>query len=229
MIEYENLVLIGTSHIAIDSVREVEKVIKDLEPEYVALELDKGRFLSLMSNQKRHLQLKDVMKLGIRGFLFNLGGAWIESKLGKVVKVKPGTEMKQAVVSAAKVHAKVVLIDQEISITIKNLVKGFGFREKWRFIVDIVKGILFRKKMMKEQGLGDVDLRKVPSDEMIQKIIKRVEIRYPSVYKALIGDRNKVMANKLVTLMKRNKDHKIVAVVGAGHVDGMLTIIKKSI
>tara|TARA_Y100000310_G_scaffold344038_1_gene454704 strand:+ start:49 stop:738 length:690 start_codon:yes stop_codon:yes gene_type:complete len=229
MIEYENLILIGTSHIAIDSVREVKKVIKDLEPEYVALELDKGRFLSLMSNQKRRLRLKDVMKLGVRGFLFNLAGAWVEEKLGKVVKVKPGTEMKQAVISAAKIKAKVVLIDQNISITIKNLVKGFGFREKWRFCVDIVKGILFRKKMMAEQGLGEVDLRKVPSDEMIKKIVKRVEVRYPSIYKALIGDRNKIMAKKLVKLMKRDKNSKIVAVVGAGHVDGMLEIIKKSI
>tara|TARA_Y100000310_G_C20542690_1_gene744085 strand:+ start:49 stop:732 length:684 start_codon:yes stop_codon:yes gene_type:complete len=227
MIEYENLVLIGTSHIAIESVNEVKKVIDDLEPGFVALELDKGRFIGLMSKEKRKLRLGDIRKFGIKGFLFNLFGAWVEEKLGRVVKVKPGSEMKAAVISAAKIQAKVVLIDQDIKITIKNLVQNVTFKEKWRFVSDIIKGFLYRKKMVAE--FGNIDLRKVPSEKIIEKVVKRVEERYPSVFKALIDDRNKVMSKKLVNLMKKFPETKIVAVVGAGHVEGMMSVIKKSI
>jgi len=227
MIEYENLVLIGTSHIAIESVNEVRRVIDDLKPGFVALELDKGRFMGLMSKEKKKLGLKDIRRFGIKGFLFNLFGAWVEEKLGRVVKVKPGSEMKAAVISAARIQAKVVLIDQDIRITIKNLVQGITFKEKWRFFADIIKGFLFRKKMVAE--FGNIDLRKVPSEKVIEKVVKRVEERYPSVFKALIDDRNKVMSKKLVNLMTKFPDTKIVAVVGAGHVEGMLTLIKKSI
>ncbi len=227
MIEYENLVLIGTSHIAIESVNEVKRVIDDLKPSFVALELDKGRFIGLMSKERKRLKFSDIRKFGIKGFMFNLFGAWVEEKLGRVVKVKPGSEMKAAVVSAAKIQAKVVLIDQDISITIQNLVKNITFKEKWRFISDIVKGFLFQKEMVAE--FGNIDLRKVPSEKVIEKVVKRVEERYPSVFKALIDDRNKIMGKKLINLMKRFPDTKIVAIVGAGHVEGMLSLIKKSI
>ncbi|MBT4174788.1 hypothetical protein HOC80_04285 [archaeon] len=227
MIQYENLVLIGTSHIAIESVNEVKRVIKDLEPGFVALELDRGRFMGLMSKERKRLSLGDIRKFGVKGFLFNLFGAWVEDKLGRVVKVKPGSEMKAAVFSAAKIKSKVVLIDQDISITIRNLVQGVTFKEKWRFFTDIIKGFLYKKKMVAE--FGNIDLRKVPSEKVIIKVVKRVEERYPSVFKALIDDRNKVMAKKLVNLMTKFPDTKIVAVVGAGHVEGMLALIKKSI
>ena len=225
MIEYKNLVVIGTSHVAIESVRQVKQVIEDRKPSFVAIELDKGRFVSLMSKEKKKLQLKQVLDLGISGFLFNLVGAWVEERVGRMVRVKPGTEMKQAVVSGAKVKAKLVLVDQDIRITIKKFMKTITWKEKFRFIIDIVKGI-FGKTDLNIKGF---DLRKVPKEEFIVKVIALVRKRYPSVYKSLIDDRNKVMSKRLVNLMHKYPDDLIVAVVGAGHVDGMEKLIRKSI
>ena len=221
MIRYKNLIIIGTSHIAVSSIKEVKKIILDEEPGFVALELDKERLFSLMSNKKRKVKLKDIMKLGIGGYLFAVFGQWIEEKLGKMVGTKPGGEMRIAVVSAAKVKAKIALVDQKIQITIKKLMKGITWKEKFRFIGDIIKGFF---------GKGDVekfDLNKVPSEELIGKMIKSVEKRYPTVYKVLIDDRNKYMANKLYKLMEKFPEEKIVAVVGAGHEEGMLEEIKR--
>ena len=93
MIEYKNLVVIGTSHVAIESVRQVKQVIEDRKPSFVAIELDKGRFVSLMSKEKKKLQLKQVLDLGISGFLFNLVGAWVEERVGRMVRVKPGSNV----------------------------------------------------------------------------------------------------------------------------------------
>jgi pheromone shutdown-related protein TraB len=225
MIEYKNLVVIGSSHVAIESVREVKRVIEDKKPSFVAIELDKGRFIGLMSKQKKKLQLKQVLDLGISGFLFNFVGAWVEERVGKMVRVKPGTEMKQAVISGAKVKAKLVLVDQDIRITIKKFMKTITWKEKFRFIGDIVKGIFGKSDL----NLKGFDLRKVPKDEFIEKVIGLVSKRYPSVYKCLIHDRNKVMSKRLVKLMEKYPDDLIVAVVGAGHVKGMDEIIRKSI
>jgi len=181
-----------------------------------------------MSNAKRKLRVKDVLKLGVGGFLFNLVGAWVEEQLGKVVRVKPGSDMKQAVISAGKMKCKVVLIDQEIKITIKNLMKGITFREKLRFVGDIIKGAVFKKSDLgKIEDLQKIDLRKVPPQELIDKLVENVAKRYPSVYKALIEDRNKVMARKLIKLMSTYPDSKIVAIVGAGHVSGMMNLISQ--
>ena len=219
MIQYKNLVLIGTSHISPESVKEVKKIIDEIKPTYVAVELDKGRLLGLMG-KKEKLKIKDMFKLGIKETLFIMFGSWLEKKLGKMVGTKPGDEMKVAVREAAKIKAKILLIDQEINITVKRLFKYLTFKEKIRFVGDIVKWLLgFGEKM-------SIDLRKVPESELIEKLILQVKERYPNIYKVLITERNEIMAKRLVKFMEKNPSEKIVAVVGAGHESGMSEIIK---
>ena len=219
MIQYKNLVLIGTSHISPESVKEVKKIIDEIKPTYVAVELDKGRLLGLMG-KKEKLKIKDMFKLGIKETLFIMFGSWLEKKLGKMVGTKPGDEMKVAVREAAKIKAKILLIDQEINITVKRLFKYLTFKEKIRFVGDIIKGLLgFGEKM-------SIDLRKVPESELIEKLILQVKERYPNIYKVLITERNEIMAKRLVKFMEKNPSEKIVAVVGAGHESGMSEIIK---
>ena len=218
-----NLWLIGTSHISPESVKEVRKVILENEVDIVAIELDKGRFLSLMG-KKSKIRIREIRRIGVKGFLFMLLGAWVEEQLGKVVKTKPGAEMKSAVKAAAKIKARIALIDQNINITLKRLFKEITWKEEFRFVWDIIKGVVLRK-----QEIEGFDLRKVPSENMIAKLVDKVKDRYPSIYKTLIHERNIVMANRLVKMMQREEDKKIVAVVGAGHVRGMMEIIKKKI
>jgi len=217
------LTIIGTSHISPESVKEVKKTILERKPEFVAIELDKGRLPALLGKKQR-IRFRDVRRLGIRGFLFMLIGAWAEEQLGKIVKTKPGSEMKAAIFAASKTNSKIVLIDQDIHITINNLFKNITWREKWNFLVDFVKRIFVRPAEIKE-----FDLRKVPADELIEKLISKVEERYPSIYKALIHDRNKYMAKKLLRVMELNPKSEIIAIVGAGHVKGMTKIIEKKI
>ncbi|MBS3162975.1 TraB/GumN family protein [Candidatus Woesearchaeota archaeon] len=219
MIQYKNLVLIGTSHISPESIKEVRKIISETMPTYVAVELDKGRLLGLMGKKEKP-KLKDMFKLGFKETLFVLFGSWLEEKLGKMVGTKPGDEMKVAVKEAAKIKAKILLIDQEINITVKRLFKYLSFKEKMRFVLDLIKGFL---------GIGEkirIDLRKVPEQQLLDKMILQVKDRYPNVYKVLIAERNEVMAKRLVKFMEKNPTEKIVAVVGAGHENGMIEIIK---
>jgi pheromone shutdown-related protein TraB len=221
MIEYKNIVLIGTSHISPESIKEVKRVIEEIKPKFVAVELDKGRFLGLMG-KKEKVKFKDMIKLGVKGTLFVLFGSWLEEKLGKIVGTKPGDEMKAAIREAAKVKAQVMLIDQEISITVKRLFKFLTFKEKMRVVVDIIKSLVGIGERMK------FDLRKVPEKELIEKMIMHVKERYPNVYKVLIEERNEIMAKRLIKFIEKNPEEKIVVVVGAGHEKGMLEIIKAS-
>ena len=221
MIEYQNLTLIGTSHISPESVKLVEKVIMEKEPSFVALELDKGRLQGLLEKKRRRLKIKYIKKIGVKGFLFTLFGAWVEEKLGKMVKTKPGSEMKKAVFAAAKIEAKVVLIDQEINVTINKLFKNLTWKEKMRFVWDLISGPFSRRYRI------DFDLRKVPSEKMIEKMLELVKGRYPSFYKTLITDRNKYMSRRLNKLMEKYPDEQIVAVVGAGHEKGIIEILEK--
>ncbi len=222
MIEYKNLILVGTSHISPESVALVKKTIQDRKPGFVGVELDKGRLQGLLQpeNRKRkRMSFQEFKKLGASGFVFALFGAWIEEKLGKMVGTKPGAEMKAGIHEAAKIEAKILLLDQEISITIKRLFKVLTYKEKFRFAGDIVKGLL---------GFGEkvsFDLRSVPQEELIDKLVEQVRGRYPSVYKVLIEERNVFMAKRIQHAMHKYPDTCIVAIVGAGHQKGIYEIL----
>lgn len=222
MKKYKNLTIIGSSHIAIQSVNEVKQILGDLKPEIIALELDQLRLAALISNEKKGISLKDIKEIGFKGFLFNLIGGWIEKKLGKMVGVSPGEEMKTAFKIARKNKMRVFLIDQDIRITLKKLSKAITWKEKWRFLVDLIKGFVFRKVEI------TIDLSKVPEEELINMVIKKVKKRYPSFYNVLIKERNVIMGKVLYKIMSENKDKQIVAIVGAGHGDGLLKEIKKN-
>lgn len=215
---YKNLVIIGTSHIAIESVRLVEKAILDEKPGIIALELDKPRFVALVSGEKRKLKLMDVKQLGLKGFLINLIGAWVEKKLGEMVGTPPGSDMLKAVQTAQKVNADIALIDQDIRVTLRRLNKAITWKEKLRFVWDLIKGFVVRKPIVQ------FDLRKVPSEEVIEKLMEKVKHDYPSFYKVLVEERNEVMSKSLYKLMSLNKN--IVAVVGAGHEKEIIRLIQ---
>ncbi|MEK6864433.1 MAG: TraB family protein [Nanoarchaeota archaeon] len=215
---YKNLTIIGTSHIAIQSIREVGNVIMLQKPSIVALELDTDRFYGLMQKKKRKLSIKDIRFMGVRGFLFNLVAAWAEKKLGQMVGTSPGDEMKAAVQAAAEVKAEVALIDRHINITIKSLFRQITWKEKFRIVWDIISGLFSKKKRIA------FDLKKVPDNAFIEKIIARVGKRYPSIYSALISERNTFMAKHLYNLMANYSS--VIAVVGAGHEQGIIEELK---
>ena len=119
---YKNLAIIGTSHIAKQSLEEVEKAIVEGKPDIIALELDNKRLYSLFKKPGK-LRFYDIKRVGIKGFIFSIIGAWAEKKLGSMVGVPPGSEMKKAVRLAREHNIKLALIDQDIEGKIKKNLK----------------------------------------------------------------------------------------------------------
>jgi len=219
---YNNLIIIGTSHIAKQSLKEVNDMFENENPDIIALELDRKRIYSLLEKKKTGPSLRDIKRIGLKGFLFSLIGAWVEKKLGEKVGVSPGSEMLEAFKLAKSRKIKIFLIDQDIEITLKRFSKALTWREKWNFVVDLIKGLIFKKQEF------SFDLEKVPSRNLIKNLIKKVKQRYPNIYKVLIEERNQVMARNLFQIMQKYPESKIVAIVGAGHEEDILSIIKSA-
>jgi len=217
--KYGDLTIIGTSHIAKQSLDDVERAINVEKPDIIALELDRRRLYSLFKKPGR-IRIYDIKKIGIKGFVFSLIGAWAGKKLGKMVGVMPGSEMKKAVKLAKKNKIKIALIDQDIEITLRKFSKSLTWKEKWNFFADVVKAVFSKKKTL------EFDLTKVPSKKVIKKLVGQVKKRFPNVYNVLIEERNHIMAENLRKIMEMHPDKKILAIVGAGHEDDILNLIK---
>jgi len=225
--------IIGTSHVSEDSVKQIEFEIQNYKPDFVCVELDRSRLQGLLSKQKSSFSPKLIMQIGLFGYLFGLIGSVVQKKIGKSLNIVPGSDMLVAVKTAKKYSLPVYLIDQEISVTLRNISKNFKFREKMKLVREIFSSLLFprraMKKVQRELGITKIDLQKVPDDEIIEKMIGKLKQDYPGLYKALVGDRNFYMSKKMVNLMKEHPDKKVLAIVGAGHKKEMDDIIKKKL
>jgi len=222
MHRYKNIVIIGTSHIARESIQEVERIISLERPEVVALELDTARFKALLEKTKSKMRLRDIRKVGFKGWVFAFVGSFVERKLGDKVGVNPGAEMLKAAEIAQKYDCKLALIDQKIEITLKKFSNALTWKEKLRFVLDLLKAPFSKEKIR-------IDLGKVPEEKLIHEMIQQLKKRYPNVYQVLVADRNEYMAKNLFKLMR--KVESVVAVIGAGHekeIIHYLTVLEKA-
>lgn len=221
----DKLVLIGSSHIARESVREVRDQLDSFSPNIVAVELDSGRAQALMSKEKPKVSFRLVFEIGVTGYVFALIGSFASRKLGSSIGTMPGAEMKAAIIEAKKKKVPVEYIDQEIRITLRRFSDKITWKEKWNFVADIFKAMFNREKAIAE--LEGFTLDSVPSPEIIEKLIKKVRGRYPNVYLVLIEERNRVIAKKLTRLIAQNPNKKILAVMGAGHLSDVKALMNK--
>ena len=130
--------------------------------------------------------------------------------------------MLTAIKLAKKEGIPIALIDQDIRITLQRLSKQITWKEKLRFLSDFLFGNFHKQEKIK------IDLTKVPEKEMIEKLTLEFKKRYPTMHNVLVTERNKVMAKNLYKLMTQEKDKKILAVIGAGHEQEIIDIIKNA-
>ncbi|MBI2131020.1 TraB/GumN family protein [Candidatus Woesearchaeota archaeon] len=218
--DYKNIVFLGTSHISKESYEEVTSSISSAMPDIVAVELDKKRAYALMSKSKPSYGLSNIRRIGVKGYIFALLGSWAEKKLGELTGFSPGSEMKEALRLAKEKGIPIALIDQDIEVTLKRLSKYLSWKEKFNFLIDILKAVILRKSEFQ------FDLNKVPEKEVIKKLLDKVRTRYPNVYRVLIAERNRHMYKALKKLAEENPKKKILAIMGAGHVDDIRSMIK---
>lgn len=223
----DRIILIGTSHIAENSVKEIEEAIERYSPEVVALELDTHRFKNLMNEDKekdkgkKKSSYKSISELGAFGYMFAQVAGFVQKKVGAKVDMEPGIDMKSAYLKARENKVPVALIDIDIRKTLKKL-SNLSFFKK----VGLAGSIFFKSFKKEYRDVLDFDLKSVPDDEVVVKMIKILEKETPELHRILIDDRNHYMVSRLLKL-RENHNGNIIAIVGAGHVDGMGKLLER--
>jgi pheromone shutdown-related protein TraB len=215
-----NVLIVGTSHIARQSVKEVKTAFEEFKPDIVAVELDQSRLQGLLSEKKGSPPLSLIRQVGLGGYLFALIGGALQKKLGDIVGMRPGVDMLTALRLAHENGKPGALIDRDILITLQRLSKAFTWKVKGRIFWDILRSP-FSKRMR-------IDLSKVPEKELITRLMGELRQRYPELYRVLVEERNRIMAKNITGIAKMHPEARILVVVGAGHVEGMRELLEKS-
>lgn len=220
-----SLEIVGTAHISEKSVNTVRETIYEKKPEIVAIELDIARYQRLIEEsngivREEKMDLKSMLKSSnlivtlVTAFLSNA-----QKKMGSEVGVKPGSEMLEAAKIAQEVNADVALIDRNIQITLKRTINGMSLKEKLTFLWELLTSYFSGEE---DEGMFEEEIEKLKQDDTIQEVMGFFKEASPGGYNALVHERDAYMAYNLKSL----EEYNVVAVVGAGHKQGIQTFLE---
>ncbi|MGE5785707.1 MAG: TraB family protein, partial [Myxococcales bacterium] len=206
--------LIGTAHVSQNSVDEVKRVIAEVEPDTVCVELDQPRYDSMMDESRwRRLDLFQIIRQKrVLYFISNLALSAYQRKIGESMGVKPGAELLAAVKAAESIGARLVLADRDIQATLKRTWHQLGFWNKSR----LVGMLLMIPFAVEEIAAEKIDALR--DRDTISEVLDELAKEMPDLKRPLIDERDQYLIDSIVNAPGK----KIVAVVGAGHVRGML-------
>ncbi len=213
----KTILLVGTAHISRQSADLVEQVINDEQPDTVCIELDDKRYEAL-SKQKRweNLDLKQVIRRKqLSTLLVNLILSSYQKKLGTQLGVMPGTELLRAAQVAEKNNITVALCDREVRVTLRRAWHATSLFKKG-YLVATLFASLFDNTELDEEKLAELR-----NKDVLSELMNEMGEALPATKEVLIDERDIYMAEKI----KAAPGKRIVAVVGAGHMEGIKRVI----
>ena len=207
--------IIGTAHVSQESVDEVRLAIEVYKPDIVAIELDQSRYAAL-KKQGRDPSVNDVLEVkNFNTLLVQWLLAYLQRKIGFDVGVEPGAEMKAAIEETERRGIDIELVDRDIRLTLLRFWNAMGFIEKLKMIWALVISIA-------EVDNGqEIDIESLKQQDMIDMVMEEFRNFSPNGASALIDERDAYIALQLVLLKIKRPEGGILAVVGAGHRQGI--------
>jgi pheromone shutdown-related protein TraB len=207
--------IVGTAHVSQQSVDEVRAAIGEFTPDVVAIELDPSRFQAL-KRKAADPTVRDVLEVkNFNSLLVQWLLAYLQRKIGLDVGVEPGAEMKAAIDEAEQRGIAIALVDRDIRLTLLRFWNSLGFIEKakmfWALILSIAEV---------DNG-QEIDIESLKEQNVIDVVMEEFRKFSPNGARALIDERDAYIAHQLVLLKAQRPEGKILAVVGAGHRQGI--------
>jgi pheromone shutdown-related protein TraB len=208
------LYLVGTAHISARSADEVREVIARVRPDAVCVELDEARRKALADREAwREMDLVQIVRRKQASMLLaHLILASFQRRLGEQLGIRPGAEMVAAMEAAQAAGAELVLADREIQITLRRTWGALRWWDKVRLAGQLVFTVIASPHISEEE------IEALKEQDMLSQVMERFARAFPRVHAPLIAERDIYLAEKIRTAPGRT----VVAVVGAGHVAGIL-------
>jgi len=214
-----DITLVGTAHISQKSVELVEEQILTGGYDCVAIELCEPRHEKITNKSAwKELDIFQIFRQQKAALLLvNLAMAAYQKRLAEKLGVEPGQEMIRAIELATEKNIRLELIDRDISTTLRRLLHKVSFWQKMKIFVGLVAGVFVGEEIDEEQ------IENLKKGDMLQSVVEEFSEELPQVKQVLIDERDRFMTGNLIKIAQsENAPQKILAVVGAGHLMGMI-------
>ncbi len=211
--------LLGTAHVSADSVTAVEETIQSGDVDHVCIEIDEGRYRSVARKKDwSQLNIFEVIKRR-QAFLLlsNLVLSSFQRRMGESTGVTPGSEMIAAVNAAKRAEIGYSFGDRPVSATLRRAWAKTGLWGKNKLLASMLASAFSREKVTEE------DLKKLQEQNELESMLQELADYLPSVKQVLIDERDQYLAQSIW----ESPSDRVLAVVGAGHVPGIMQWLSK--
>lgn len=212
-IDGRELVIVGTAHVSHQSVELVRRVIERERPDCVCVELDAQRYEALSKREQwEALDIKQVIKKKqFATLMVNLLLAAYQKRMGLELGIQPGEELLEATKAAKEHGIPIELCDRDVRVTLRRAIAATPL---WRRLVlgaELLASVFDNPKLTEEQ------LQELKQQDVLNELMAELGRQLPSLKTVLIDERDAYLTRKMLEAPGK----RIVAVVGAGHLQGI--------
>jgi len=214
----QTIYVLGTAHVSQESINDVEKLIKKINPGLVCVELCESRYNSF--RDKKRWEKLDIVQVIKEKKIYLLMSSVIlsafQKKLGDDNKVKPGAELMAAVQIAEDTKKPLELIDRDVQVTLKRTWQALGYFTKMFAFSELLTSLFY------SGGVDNKEIEKMKNKDALESLFDSLPTRMSKVKEIIVTERDKYLSQKLKDSANAYpKAKKILAVVGAGHLPGI--------
>lgn len=217
--EIDRITFVSVIHTDVESVEHARQIVRKERPMVVAVELDHDRYQQLLNPntvQEQPAPAGDTAQ----DLMYHL--ALLEKSLGDMTGSNVGDEMLAAIEEGHAIGARIALVDRPMQATMKAMMQ-VPISELYGLINILPEAT----KDIEEGGAIDlIDMLK--KDGAVDDIMNQFQTEFPNLTQVLINQRDEYVAKALHFILN-DIEGKIVAVLGAGHIQGVKNALERII
>ena len=132
--------------------------------------------------------------------------------------VLQGTEMLEAITISKKHDIPIFLCDRDVRVTMRRAWRSTPFLKKSLLVSSLLLSVFDTEPVTKES------LQNLKKQDVLSEMMEELGTAVPTLKHVLIDERDHYLAEKILQADGKT----IVAVVGAGHVEGMKSVLQQS-
>lgn len=211
-------IIVGTAHVSSESVNEVREAIEAEEPDHICVEIDPNRLRAMEQEASwQNLNIGTVIRQ--KRVFFLLASLTLQSfqkKIGSDMGVKPGEEMKAAVDLARAKDIPFSCADRDIQITLKRAWSQSSLWGKAKLMAVLLESLFASDKVSSEE------IEELKQKALMDNLMEELAKSLPTIKEVIIDERDYYLAHNIWFAPGK----KVLAVVGAGHVPGLIKIVE---
>ncbi|MCG5512140.1 TraB/GumN family protein [Ectothiorhodospira shaposhnikovii] len=211
------ITVLGTAHVSRVSADTVSRLLRSGDFDAVAVELCPSRHHAILDpDALSRMNLFQVLRQGkVPMVTASLALGAYQQRLAEQFDIEPGAEMRAAIDEARAAHLPVLLIDREVGTTLKRCYRNVPWWRRMNLFTGLMASVVSKEKISEEE------IERLKQGDVLESTFTQFAEESRALYTPLIQERDEYMAARLRQEAREGQYRHILAVVGAGHLQGI--------